>query len=459
MSMQNVATPAISFTPPRRNSLTHIPGDEGWPIIGKTLEVLADPKGHVEKHSAKYGLVYRSHLFGETSLVLLGPEANELVLFDQSKLFSSTLGWGRILGLLFPRGLMLLDFDEHRLHRRALSVAFKSGPMKSYLAELDTGIAARVAQWKAKPGPMLFYPAMKQLTLDLAATSFLGAGIGLEVDQITRAFVDMVAASVAVIRKPLPGTQMARGVKGRKRIVAYFSEQIPIRRAKGGGDDLFSQLCQATHEDGALLSTQDIIDHMSFLMMAAHDTLTSSLTSFVGALAANPEWQGRLRDEVSALGIAADAPTTFDNLEAMPLTEMAFKEALRLKPPVPSMPRRAIRDFNFKGYAIPAGTMIGVNPLFTHHMPEFWPDPEKFDPLRFTEEAQRNRHRFAWVPFGGGAHMCLGLHFAYMQAKCFARHFLQNLSVSLEPGYAPAWQMWPIPKPRDGLKVTLKPVA
>ena len=164
---------------------------------------------------------------------LLGPEANELVLFDQAKQFSSTHGWGRILGLLFPRGLMLLDFEEHRLHRRALSVAFKSGPMKSYLAELDAGIAARVAQWKAQPGPILFYPAMKQLTLDLAATSFLGADIGPEVDEITNAFVDMVAASVAVIRKPLPGTQMARGVKGRKRIVAYFSEQIPIRRDKG----------------------------------------------------------------------------------------------------------------------------------------------------------------------------------------------------------------------------------
>jgi cytochrome P450 len=303
---------------------------------------------------------------------------------------------------------------------------------------------------------MLFYPAMKQLTLDLAATSFLGAGIGPEVDEITCAFVDMVAASVAVIRKPLPGTAMARGVRGRKRIVAYFSEQIPIRRARGG-EDLFSQLCRATHEDGALLSTQDIVDHMSFLMMAAHDTLTSSLTSFIGALAAHPQWQQKLREEVTALGVAADEPTTFDNLEAMPLTEMAFKEALRLKPPVPSMPRRAIRDFSFRGFAIPGGTMIGVNPLFTHHMPDVWPDPEKFDPLRFTEEAQRNRHRFAWVPFGGGAHMCLGLHFAYMQAKCFARHFLQNLEVSLEPGYAPDWQMWPIPKPRDGLRVTLKP--
>src|SRR5207302_10081326 len=178
-----------------------------------------------------------------------------------------------------------------------------------------------VAQWKAQPGSMLFYPAMKQLTLDLAATSFLGADIGPEVNEITRAFIDMIAAAVAPIRKPLPGTQMARGVKGRKRIVAYFSEQIPIRREKGG-QDLFSQLCRATHEDGALLSTQDIVDHMSFLMMAAHDTLTSSLTSFIGALAASPQWQAKLRDEVNALNLRADEPTTFDKLEAMPLSEM-----------------------------------------------------------------------------------------------------------------------------------------
>src|SRR6201747_406706 len=313
MSIQSAAPPAPAFTtPPNPAALAHIPGDEGWPVIGRTLAVLADPKGEVERMAAAYGHVYRSRVLGETSISVLGPEANELVLFDQTKLFSSTHGWEIVLGRLFPRGLMLLDFDEHRLHRRALSVAFKSGPMKSYLGELDAGIAARVAQWRARPGPMLFYPAMKQLTLDLAATSFLGAEIGPEVDEITRAFVDMVAASVAVVRKPLPGTQMARGVRGRKRIVAYFSEQIPLRRAKGGGEDLFSQLCQATHEDGALLTTQDIVDHMSFLMMAAHDTLTSSLTSFVAALATNPGWQERLRDEVSALGLAVHEPTTFD---------------------------------------------------------------------------------------------------------------------------------------------------
>src|SRR4051812_23065522 len=245
MSMQSVVSPALSLKPPRRNSLMHIPGDEGWPVVGKTLQVLADPKGHIEGNAARYGLVYRTHVFGETNVVLLGPEANELVLFDQTRLFSSALGWDKVLGLLFPRGLMLMDFDEHRQNRRALSVAFKAGPMKSYLAGLDRGIAARVAQWKAASGEMLFYPAIKQLTLDLAATSFLGSEIGPEVDDINRAFIDMVAAAVAPIRKPWPGTQMARGVKGRQRVVAYFSQQIPLRRANRDGDDLFSHLCRA----------------------------------------------------------------------------------------------------------------------------------------------------------------------------------------------------------------------
>src|SRR5947207_7725165 len=207
MTMQSVtadvsAAPVISVA---RRALAHIPGDEGWPLVGRTLSILADPKGEVEMMSAKYGLVYRSRVFGETSITVLGPEASDLVLFDQPKLFSPTQCWGSILDVLFPRGLMLLDFDEHRLHRRALSVAFKAGPMRAYLAALDAGIARRVAEWRAKPGQMLVYPAMKQLTLDLAATSFLGADIGPEREEITRAFVGMVAAAVAVIRSPWPG--------------------------------------------------------------------------------------------------------------------------------------------------------------------------------------------------------------------------------------------------------------
>jgi cytochrome P450 len=137
---------------------------------------------------------------------------------------------------------------------------------------------------------------------------------------------------------------------------------------------------------------------------------------------------------------------------------MAFKETLRIIPPVPALPRRAVRHFRFMGFDVPAGTGIGINMLFTHHMPDIWPEPERFDPMRFTPEAQVGRHRFAFVPFGGGAHMCLGLHYAMMQAKCFAVRLLQNLSISIEPHDGGTWKMWPIPRPSDGLRATLRPL-
>jgi cytochrome P450 len=433
--------------PAPTSALAHIPGDDGWPLVGHTLVVLSDPKGFVEGRAERYGLVYRSHAFGQSNVSLLGPEANEFVLLDSQKLFSSTLGWSVLLGRLFPRGLMLLDFDEHRLHRRALSVAFKSGPMQSYLGQLNASIAKGLAQWP-RGRAFKFYPAVKQLTLDLAATSFLGEELGPELEAVKRAFIAMVAASIAVIRAPLPGTQMGRGVRGRALIVDYFNRQIPLRRERGG-DDLFSQLCRATWEDGSLLSNADIVDHMSFLMMAAHDTLTSSLTSFVYRLAANPLWQERVREEVRGLRLTADEPLPFSRLDDLSLTEMAFKEAMR---------RRAVRDFEFMGYHIPAGAGVNINPLYTHHMPQIWPDPERYNPLRFDAEASRARHKFAFVPFGGGAHMCLGLNFAYMQAKCFTWHFLNRYRATIAPDYRPAWKMWPIPYPRDGLHVTLAPV-
>jgi len=442
-------------TPPPPRSLSHIPGENGWPIVGDTFKALADPKGFFELLAARHGPVVRTNMFGEVSISLLGPEANEVMLLDQQRLFSSEHGWGKHLGMVFPRGLMLMDFDEHRLHRRALSVAFKAGPMKAYLGELDAGIRARVAEWRAQPGEMLIYPAMKRLTLDLAARTFLGGEIGPEIDRINRAFMDMVAAAVSPIRKPLPGTQLRRGVRARAYIVDYFGRQIPERRERGG-EDLFSQLCRATTEDGALLSPESVVDHMSFFMLAAHDTLTSTLTGFVWKLAANPEWQAKLREEIAGLGLHDDEKLPFERLDAMPLTEMAFKETLRMIPPVPAFPRRAVRDFEFMGYHIPAGAAVTANPLFTHYMPSVWPDPERWDPARFTDAAQAGRHRFAFVPYGGGAHMCLGLNFAYMQAKCFARHLLANVAVSLPSGYAPRWQMWPIPKPRDGMRIEVR---
>ncbi len=443
--------------PPSVAALANIPGSSGWPLVGNTLEVLADPKGMAVRYARKFGPVYRTYTLGAHTVTLLGPEANEFFLLDQAKAFSSALGWGKILERLFPRGLMLLDFDEHRLHRKALSVAFKAGPMKSYLGALDRGFSQAVRKWIAKSSALRFYPEIKEITLELASVSFLGTSVGTEMEATKQAYVDMMAAAVAPVRSPLPGTQMRRGVKARQFMVDYFKSQIPIRRA-GEGDDLFSQLCKATTDDGVLLSPQDIADHMNFLMMAAHDTLASSLTSFVYFLAKDKEWREKLREEMRALGLAKGEPLPFERLQELPLTEMAFNEAIRLIPPAPSILRCAIRDVVFAGFRIPAGAYVNINPLYTQRMPEHWPDPERFDPMRFTAEAARARHKYAFTPFGGGAHMCLGLHFAYMQAKCFAYHLLSVADFSVESHYRPEWRYWPIPQPRDGLRVNFSPI-
>jgi cytochrome P450 len=452
---QPVATPAIPDPP--LSALAHIPGTDGWPLVGNTLQLRADPKGAVERLAKKYGPVYRSYAFGGRSISLLGPEANEFVLLDQAKLFSSTHGWGRVLGSLFPRGLMLLDFDEHRLHRKALSVAFKSGPMKSYLEHLNRGIASGIAEWMKTSPDLRFYPAIKQMTLDLAAVAFLGAEIGPNIQAVNRALIDMVAAVVSVVRSPIPGTEMYRGAKGRQFMIEYFGRQIVARRASDS-EDIFTRLCKTTTEGGTLLSPPEIVDHMSFLMMAAHDTLASSLSSFVYFLTVNPHWQEKLRVEARMLGLARGEPLPYERLDDLPLIEMAFKESLRLIPPVASINRCAVRDTEFAGFRIPTGARVNVHPLHTHHMPDVWPEPSKFDPLRFTNEATRARHKYAFLPYGGGAHICLGLHFAYMQAKCFAYHLLTTSHVSVPAEYRPGWKYWPIPQPRDGLQVKLTPL-
>ncbi|WP_095012088.1 cytochrome P450 [Tsuneonella mangrovi] len=438
--------------------LAHIPGDGGWPVVGNTFKMLADPHAFNTAMVEQYGPVYKNRAFGGWAVMLVGADANELVLFDREKLFSSEQGWGPILDQLFPRGLMLMDFDHHRADRRALSIAFKPEPMRHYAGSLNRGIAETVKRWA---GPMKFYPAIKALTLDLAADSFIGIPWGPEADKINAAFVDMVQASVAPVRSPLPFTMMKRGVDGRKFLVDYFTAETERRRKEGGGQDMFSQFATATREDGSLLPVDEVVDHMNFLMMAAHDTITSSATTLIWLLAKHPEWQEKLRQEAIAVTGGPDAqgnprPLDYDDLGKMELTEMAFKEALRIVPPVPSTPRRALRSFEFGGYTIPAGAGVSINTHFVHHSPEHWDDPEKFDPMRFTREAEKARHKYAWVPFGGGAHMCLGLHFADMQVKILMAQLLQRYRIEIAEGYTPDWQAWPIPKPKDGLNVEFK---
>lgn len=429
-----------------------IPGDPGLPVLGYTLHSIRDPIGFGRKRYEKYGEISWCNMLGERIVSLYGPDANQFVFQNKGDMFSNNQGWDFFIGKFFHRGIMLLDFEEHRHHRRIMQNAFKKPVLVQYLDEMNRPIERGIQKWLPQDN---FYvlTAIKKLTLDLATEVFMGERLGSEASMLNKAFVDTVRAGSSAIRYPVPGSRWSKGLKGRKVLVNYFKSKIDEKRGSEG-NDLFSQLCRAETEDGQKFSDDDVINHMIFLMMAAHDTSTITLCTMLYHLAKNPEWQEELRLESIALG---KSHLQHDDLEKMEGMTKVMKEALRLCAPVPSIPRRAVRDVVYKDTLIPKGSMVVVSPFFTHYMPEYWKNPNQFDPDRFSEERREDKvHPCAWVPFGGGAHMCIGLHFADLQVKAILHQMLLRFKWSVDPGYNMPVDMTSLPVPGDKLPVRLE---
>ncbi len=437
---------------PARHLRETLPGEPGLPLVGHTLEFLYSPEETGLRFYRKHGPIFWLSALGLTAVVMIGPEANRLVLRNQGDVFSNNQGWDFFIGKFFRRGIMLLDFDEHRHHRGIMQAAFKKPVLVQYLERMNPAIEQGIRHWK--PGPRFHVlPHLKQLTLDIATDVFMGEELGPEANRVNRAFVDCVRAGTAVVRFPVPGGRWRRGLRGRRVLEEFFLSRIGDKRANPG-DDLFSRLCQAEDEHGRRFSDDDVVNHMIFLMMAAHDTSTITLSSMFYQLAKHPQWQQRLREEARSLG---KKHPSHDDLAEMKLTGQAMRESLRMLAPVHGLPRKTVKDFEFRGHHIPAGTFVMISPQITHHLPDFWRNPEKFDPERFSEErAEHKQDPYQFIPFGGGAHMCIGLHFAEMQIKAILHQVLQRFQWSVDAGYRMPVDFTSLPTPKDGLPVRLE---
>jgi hypothetical protein len=231
-----------------------------------------------------------------------------------------------------------------------------------------------------------------------------------------------------------------------------------VKEKRGsGGTDMLTVLCQTEDEDGNSFSDQDIVNHMIFLMMAAHDTSTSTLTTMAYHLAANQEWQDRVRDESDRLG---DGPLDIGALDKLETLDLVINEALRLVTPLPFNVRSTVRDTDLCGYHVPADTTVVTWPSMNHHLPELWTDPEKFDPARFAEPRNEHKqHRYAFAPFGGGAHKCIGMVFGQLEIKTVMHRLLRKYRLELaNPGYKAHWDYGGMPIPIDGMPIVLRPL-
>ena len=445
--------------PPQGSDLKPVKGDTGLPIIGHLIEMFRGGPEYVLHLYRKHGPLFFADSPLVPAIIAVGPDAIQTMYSNRNKDYSQQ-HWKDVIGPFFKRGLMLLDFDEHMYHRRIMQEAFTRSRLSGYVVHIDEVVSAVIADWPTNDPHFLLHPAMKELTLGIASMVFMGHEPGTDHELVTKvnnAFFTTTRAGGAIIRHGVPPFKWWRGLQARKLLEDYFQQRVKERR-NAVGNDMLTVLCHTEDEDGNSFTDADIVNHMIFLMMAAHDTSTSTATTMAYHLAACPEWQQRARDESARLG---DGPLDIEALEKLETLDLVMNESLRMVPPVPWAMRKTVRDTELLGYYLPAGTNVVGWPGANTKLPELWTDPYKFDPMRFAEpRSEHKRHRFAFTPFGGGAHKCIGMMFGQLEVKTVIHRLLRRYRLELvRPDYTPRYDHAGMPVPMDGMPIVLRPLS
>ncbi|MGH2360382.1 MAG: cytochrome P450, partial [bacterium] len=222
--------------------------------------------------------------------------------------------------------------------------------------------------------------------------------------------------------------------------------------------DLLSMLMQARDEEtGEGLSDRNLRDEMVTLLAAGHETTANALTWMWYLLSKHPDVERRLHTELASV-LGGRTPSLQD-LPRLKYTTMVIKEAMRLYPPIWVMQRKVVNDDEIGNYTIPAGSEVTISPYVMHRHPAFWENPEAFDPDRFSDERSVGRPRYVYLPFGGGPRLCVGHHFAMIEAQLITAMVAQAYHLDLVPGHPVEPRPWISLRPRQGLLMTLRQKA
>jgi len=437
-----------------KKDLQHVPGDWGLPVFGHFFEFVANATKFYAKQKEKYGDIFKIKTPLGMAVVLSGPTANKLILVEEGKFTSNKEAWENSLGELFPNGLMLMDGAQHKYHRGIMQEAFKKAPMQGYLDIMPQILSSGIDQLKGKK-KVLAFPFFKNLTLRVAVNVFFGIDPNQDLTAINKAITDIVNAASALQIK-LPFTAYQKGINGRKFLVNYFRKILPERRANPG-KDLFSRFCIATDEEGNQFTDQEIIDHLIFVLMAAHDTTAITLTLMSYFLAKHPEWQDKLRAESNNFEVSTN--TKINDLRVLEKAGLVMKETLRIHPPLITVSRKLERELEVDNIRLPKNTFVSVVFQMTHHDERSWTNPSKFDPERFSKvRNEQSKCPFGYAPFGAGKHHCIGYQFAEIMVKLGMMELLKRYKIAVPTGYECAIRDVPLKQPKNNLPLYLEEI-
>lgn len=386
--------------------------------------------------SRRYGEVTSFRLGTRPAVFVNNPELISRLLKDRGlpKSVESRKAMGSFLGL----GLLALEGPTHLRHRRLMAPAFHRERIRGYTQLMCTDAYEDLESWRSGEKRDM-HKDMVRMTFTIATRALFSTDKRDDAREVGEALKviwpwAMLGATMAGVFPSLPVLYPQSGKAAIARLNRVVLEIISRRRAEGGDrGDLLSMLLATRDEDGSALSDEDVCAEALTLLVASHDTTANTLTFAWHLLTENPEVQEAMYQEVQS--VIGERPVTPEDLPKLPLVEQVVQETLRLFPVVWLADRVPEKDIELGGYTIPKGTGVMFSMYVTQRDERFFPNPERFDPARFSPERIGSIPSGAYLPFGAGVHMCIGNNFAMMEARIILAAMVQRFKISSVPGH------------------------
>lgn len=421
-----------------------IPELPGQFLVGNTLQFTRDPLGMMLKLHRAYDRIVKTRLVGRDIHVLTHPDDAKHVLQEANRNYHKSEAY-RVLGIFLGNGLLNSEGDFWRRQRRLAQPAF----YKQRLALLADTMAAEglelVQKWRNHDPekPVNVSVDMMELTLNIVTKALFGTDVSHKLTGMSESLNTIIEFAhetlVSFIRIPLryPTPRNLAFRRSVQRVEGLIYEIIDQRRQEllenpdARHDDLLDMLLRARDEEtGEGMTDQQLRDEVTTIFMAGHETTAVAMSWTLYLLAQHPEIAQQVRQEVLAV-VGPTAVPGYDHVRELRYTLQVIQESMRLYPPAWLISRRSLGPDQFGDYAVGENTYVFISPYALHRDPTQWAFPNAFHPDHFLPERQRERHSFAYLPFGGGPRICIGNNFALMEMQLLLALIVRDFAVSL----------------------------
>ncbi|MBK7864857.1 MAG: cytochrome P450 [Archangiaceae bacterium] len=401
-----------------------------WSVLrGKRVDPLERWTSIREQH----GDVARYRYTGADTYFISSADGVKRVLQDNVGNYTKEHGSYQMLRRLFGNGLLTSEGSFWLRQRRLAQPAFHRQRLAAMAGPMTAAALEVATRWEAATGPLSMMREMSALTLRVVGDALFGVALAEKAATVAAAW-DVLNTQLAerfstkrLIPPVLPTAYDRAFREARRTLFTVVDEIIRARRARPG-DDLLSMLMEARDEDtGEGMTDAQLRDEIITLLLAGHETTAVALTWVWARLDAHAEVAMALHDELDRV-LAGRAPTA-DDLPRLPVTRAVIQETLRLHPPAYILSRRVKADDVVCGFQVHAGGTVVMSPLILHRHPAYWERPEAFVPERWLDaEAEKQRPKFAYLPFSLGPRQCIGNSFSLMESTLILAALAQRFT-------------------------------